>query len=60
MASQGVTKMPDFMTGGAAAAAAATPEGPKERIAKLDELKSSGMIDEAEYEKKKQEILDSI
>jgi Short C-terminal domain len=42
------------------AAAAAAPEDPQARLAKLDQLKQAGLIDEAEYQAKRKQIIDSI
>jgi Short C-terminal domain len=45
---------------GAAAAAAAAAQSPQERLAKLDSLMAAGLIDDAEYAAKRQQIIDSI
>jgi hypothetical protein len=53
MASVGA-KMPEFMT-------PKMPVGdPKARLEQLDELKRSGLIDDAEYQAKRQQILDQL
>jgi hypothetical protein len=53
----GVMRMPEFPDPSAIAAATQTPQ---ERLAKLDELKQSGLIDAAEYASKRQQIIDAI
>jgi hypothetical protein len=45
---------------GAFGAAAAATEDPQARMAKLDQLKQAGLIDEAEYQAKRKQIIDSI
>lgn len=43
-----------------AAAAAAVPDDPQARIEKLEQLKASGLIDEQQYQAKKQKIIDEM
>ena len=53
----GVIRMPELPDVNALAAATQTPQ---ERLAKLQELKQAGLIDEAEYAAKRQQIIDAI
>jgi hypothetical protein len=53
----GVMRMPDLPDPSAMAAATQDPQA---RLAKLDELKNAGLIDEAEYASKRQQIIDAI
>jgi hypothetical protein len=45
---------------GAAVPAPPASTDPKARLEKLEELKSAGLIDDAEYESKKQQIIDAL
>jgi hypothetical protein len=58
IASDGVMRMPDLSQMPTVNAMAAAD--PKARMAKLDELKQAGLIDQATYAAKRQQILDSI
>ena len=53
----GVLRMPELPDPTALAAAT---QNPQERMAKLDALKQAGLIDEAEYASKRQQIIDAI
>jgi hypothetical protein len=53
----GVMRMPELPDPSAIAAAT---QSPQERLAKLEELKRGGLIDEAEYASKRQQIIDAI
>jgi hypothetical protein len=53
----GVMRMPELPDPSAIAAAT---QNPQERLAKLDALKQAGLIDEAEYASKRQQIIDAI
>ncbi len=53
------TLMHDISAAGAAAAVAAT-SGPEERLRALNDLKAKGLIDDAEYARRRNEILGSI
>jgi hypothetical protein len=51
--------MQQYQTGGAKPAAPVDAD-PKSRLEKLEELKTAGLIDDAEYESKKQQIIDAL
>jgi Short C-terminal domain len=54
--------MQQYQAGAATPAPPAPPvdADPKARLEKLDELKTAGLIDDAEYEAKKQQIIDAL
>jgi hypothetical protein len=56
----GVLRMPDPHNLPDPAALAVATQDPQARLAKLDELKKAGLIDEAEYGSKRQQIIDAI
>jgi hypothetical protein len=53
----GVIRMPELPDLSAVTAAS---ENPRERLTKLEALKQAGLIDEAEYASKRQQIIDAI
>ena len=53
----GVMRMPELPDPNAIAAAT---QDPQERLAKLEALKQAGLIDEAEYAAKRQQIIDAV
>jgi hypothetical protein len=56
----GVMRMPDLDSLPDPGAFAAATQDPQARLAKLDELKKAGLIDDAEYGSKRQQIIDAL